>query len=110
MFIERKYRRVMAGEDVDVAPEASEMLFQADDVADVIAEVTGKPVKAEVSDDKTGAVEFTVGDPEDGDVYVVEPEGDEEVVESAHRISRNRKSVQASSRVSNARRRNARRR
>lgn len=97
MFIQKKARRVTAGEDVDVTPEASEILFQADDVADVIAEVTGEDVSADIADEETGAVEFTVGDPDNGDSYIVEPEGDEEQVESATKASSRKRAVKASS-------------
>lgn len=99
MYIQKKTnRRVTAGEDVDVTPEASEILFQADDVADVIAEVTGEDVSADIADEETGAVEFTVGDPEDGNSYIVEPEGDEEVVETSKRIPARKRAVKASAR------------
>lgn len=97
MFIQKKARRVTAGEDVDVTPEAQEILFQADDVADVIAEVTGEDVSADIADEETGAVEFTVGDPETGDSYIVEPDGDEEQVESATKTSPRKRAVKASS-------------
>lgn len=97
MFIQKKARRVTAGEDVDVTPEASEILFQADDVADVIAEVTGEDVSADIADEETGAVEFTVGDPETGDSYIVEPDGDEEQVESATKAAPRKRAVKASS-------------
>ncbi len=73
---------------VDVAPEASDLLFEAEDVAELVAEVTGEEVAVTVDED---AVSFEVGD----DVFTVEPEGDEEVLEST-RIKRNKKSVKAS--------------
>lgn len=74
-----KRRRVTAGEDMGgttVAPEAQELLFEAEDVAELVAEVTGEPV--EVTTEEDGAVTFGVGD----DEYTVEAEGTEEVLES----------------------------
>lgn len=60
---------------VDVAPEASELLFEAEDVAELLAEATGEAVEVTVEED---AVTFAVGE----DVYTVEPEGNEEILES----------------------------
>lgn len=77
MFITKSTKKVMAEEQVvDVAPEATDLLFEATDVAEVIAEVTGQDVAVEADGD---VVEFTVGE----DVYTVEAEGDEEILESA---------------------------
>ena len=58
-----------------------EILFEASDVAEVLAEVTGEPVDYTV-DDETTEVTFTVGD----DEVTVTPEGDEEVVEESTRV------------------------
>lgn len=58
-----------------------EILFEAADVAEVLAEVTGEPVDYTV-DDETTEVTFTVGD----DEITVTPEGDEEVVEESTRV------------------------
>lgn len=82
-------RRVMA--DTDVAPEATELLFEAEDVADLVAEVTGEDVDV-TADDTT--VTFDIGD----ESYTVEAEGDEEAVESSVRISRRKRTVAASTR------------
>lgn len=76
---------------VDVAPEASDLLFEAEDVAELIAEVTGDPVEVTAEDD---AVVFAVGDEE----FTVEAEGDEEVLESVRRPLRNKRPVSASRR------------
>ena len=57
MYRNRKFRNIMA--DTEVAPEASELLFEADDVAELVAEVTGEDVTVEADEDK---VEFTVGE------------------------------------------------
>lgn len=62
--------------EVIVDPEATDLLFEAEDVAELLAEVTGETVEVEVTDD---AVEFAIGE----DVYTVEAEGDEEVLEAA---------------------------
>lgn len=87
----RNGRRVFADAEIDVAPEATELLFEADDVAELVAEVTGEDVSVEVADE---GVEFTVGE----DVITVEPEGDEELLEASTRI-RGRKAVKASTRA-----------
>lgn len=89
MFITKSSKKVMADEQIiDVAPEATDLLFEATDVAEVIAEVTGEDVAVE-ADGET--VEFTVGE----DVYTVEAEGDEEVLEAA-RIRKSARPVRAS--------------
>ena len=75
------------GAMVDVAPEASELLFEAEDVAELIAEVTGSDVEVTVEED---SVKFTVDDVD----YTVAAEGDEEILESS-RIY-NKKSIKAS--------------
>lgn len=75
--------------EVTVDPEATELLFQAEDVAELVAEVTGMPVEVTVDED---SVKFAVGD----DEFTVEPEGDEEVVESAVKMPKTKKPVKAS--------------
>ena len=80
-------------EEVAVAPEATDLLFEAEDVAELVAEVTGDEVAVEVAEDE---VVFTVGE----DEFTVTPEGDEELVESATRkASRRSSSVKASRKV-----------
>lgn len=93
MFIQKKRgsRRVMA--ETDVAPEAAELLFQAEDVAELVAEVTGEVVEVE-ADDQGESVTFNVGD----DAFTVEAEGDEEAVESCTRPARSKRPVAASTR------------
>jgi len=81
-------RRVMA--DTEVAPEATDLLFETEDVAEILAEVTGEDVVAEASEE---GVEFTVGD----EVFTAEPEGDEEVLEASTRVLK--RSVKASTRA-----------
>ena len=85
-------------EDVD-----SELLFEADDVASIIAEITEEPVDYTV-DDETSEVTFTYGDAE----ITVTPEGDEEVVEQSTRVIG--KKVQASKMAKPARKVSASRR
>lgn len=89
MFIEK--RKITAGEEVEVAPEATDLLFEADDVAELVAEVTEQEVSVETTDE--GEVEFTVGEDE---VFTVTPEGDEEVLEAVRVPFKNKKSVKAS--------------
>lgn len=95
MFIQktrgRMGRRVMA--DTEVAPEAAELLFQAEDVAELVAEVTGEVVEVE-ADDAGEAVTFNIGE----ESYTVEAEGGEETVESCTRVGRSRRPVSASTR------------
>ena len=69
MFIQRK--RIVADEELDttpaatadVDPEATDLLFETEDVAELVAEVTGEPVEVTVEDD---SVKFAVGDDEFG--------------------------------------------
>ena len=64
-----------AGE-VEIASEATELLFEAEDVAELVAAVTGEDVEVTADEDQ---VTFTV----DGTDYTVEPEGDEEILEAS---------------------------
>ena len=74
--------------ETEIPEEATELLFEAQDVADLVAEVTGEDV--EVAESAT----FTVGDTD----YTVEAEGTEEVVAEARRVSRGSRSVNSSRR------------
>lgn len=78
---------------VDVTPEATDLLFETEDVAQLLAEVTDSEVAVDVDED-TDQITFTVDDVP----YVVEPEGDEEVLEATRRPLKGKKSVKASSR------------
>lgn len=89
MFIQR--RKIVADEEVNVAPEATDLLFEANDVAELVAEVTGEAVEVE-ADDST--VTFTVGE----DQFTVEAEGDEEVLEATRRPLKNKRAVSATTR------------
>ena len=85
MMIQR--RRIAASTEVDgqgasVAPEASDLLFEAEDVAELVAEVTGEAVE----------VTFAVGE----DEFTVQAEGDEEILESVRKPMRNKRTVAAS--------------
>lgn len=65
-----------AGE-VTVDDEATDLLFETDDVAQLVAEVTGMDVDV-TPDPETDAVTFAVGD----DEFTVTPDGNEEVLEA----------------------------
>ena len=80
-----------ADEDVNVAPEATDLLFEAEDVAQLVAEVTGQPVDVDTAEDGN-SVEFTVGE----DVFTVTAEGDEEVLEAVRKPLKKKKPVSAS--------------
>ena len=79
-------------QDVEVAPEATDLLFETEDVAQLLADVTDSEVTADV-DEETDAIVFNV---EGNGEYVVEPEGDEEILEATRRPMRGKKSVKAS--------------
>lgn len=92
-------RRIAASEDVDIVedefvedtdvivdPSATELVFETEDVAQLIAEVTGDTVEVEADED---SVVFTVGDAD----YTVEPEGDEEILETSRKVMKGKKSV-----------------
>ena len=86
---QRKMRNIKA--DTDIAPEAMDLLFEVEDVAQILAEATGKDV--EVAADET-EVTFDI----DGQSFTVEAEGDEEVVEESVRAKKNTRTVSASRR------------
>lgn len=81
--------------DVEVSPEATELLFETEDVAQLLAEVTQQPVDVDTTDNGE-SVEFTVGD----DVYTVESEGDEEVLESVRKPFKRKKAIKSSRQIS----------
>lgn len=92
MMIQR--RRIAASTEVDgqgasVAPEASDLLFEAEDVAELVAEVTGEAVEVTADEDQ---VTFAVGE----DEFTVQAEGDEEILESVRKPMRNKRTVAAS--------------
>lgn len=78
--------------DVDIAPEASDLLFEVEDVAELVAEVTGEEVSVTAEDD---VITFEVGD----DAFTVEADGDEEILESTKRPLKGKAPVKASKKV-----------
>lgn len=96
MFIQK--RRIFADDEimvdetgsgsVEVAPEASDLLFETQDVAELLAEATGEVVDVTAEDD---TVIFAVGEEE----FTVTADGDEEVLESVRKNFRNKRSVAA---------------
>lgn len=79
----------VSGGGVNVAPEASDLLFEAEDVAELIAEVTGQDVAVTADED---LVKFEVG----GEEFTVSADGDEEILESTRKALRGKKPVRAS--------------
>lgn len=63
--------------DVSVDEEATDLLFETDDVAQLVAEVTGEDVQV-TTDPETDSVVFGIGQ----DEFTVTPEGDEEILEA----------------------------
>ena len=86
----KRNRKVMA--NTDVAPEATDLLFEAEDVAQLVAEITGQDV--EVTADENEVTFDIAGD--DFGSFTIEAEGDEEVVEMSVRAKRNTRKVTAS--------------
>ena len=84
-----------AEEEVVVAPEASDLLFEAEDVAELLAEVTGETVEATADED---VVTFAIGDGDTIEEYTVTAEGDEEILEASTRVRRGARPVRASRR------------
>lgn len=78
----------------DVAVEETDLLFEAADVAELLAEVTGESVDVTVQDDGE-SVDFAIGD----DVYTIQAEGDEEILETSRRALAGKRTVSASSRT-----------
>jgi len=83
--------------DVSVDPEATELVFEAEDVAELLAEATGQDVAVTVD---TDAVVFEVGEEE----FTVQPDGGEEILESSRKSLRSKKTVAASRKVAANRR------
>ena len=84
------------GGSVNVDPEATELVFETEDVAELVAEITGEDVEV-VADENE--ITFTIGDTD----YTVEAEGGEEVLEASTSVRR-RNAIQASRRAANNRR------
>lgn len=96
-----KRRRVYADEEVSVAPEATDLLFEAEDVAELVAEVTGEVVDVTADGD---SVVFAIGEGEGAEEFTVTAEGDEEVLEATRRPLRGKRTVAASRKVAPRRR------
>ena len=84
-----KGRRVMA--ETEIADEATELLFEVEEVAELIANVTGEDVEVTADGD---TAEFAVGE----DVFTVEAEDTTEVLESRC-IRKSAKRVSASAKA-----------
>ena len=91
----KKRTRVVADAEVNVEPEASELLFEAEDVAELLAEVTGEVVDVTADSDQ---VVFSVGEGEDAQEFTAVPETDAEILESSRRNLRGKRTVSASRR------------
>lgn len=108
MFIQKTRKKITANDDINnvdidlqdttddgevvIEPEATDLLFEAEDVAELLAEATGETVEVSVEDD---SVEFAVGE----DVFTVEAEGDEEILEASSSLRlRGKRQVAASTR------------
>lgn len=90
-IVERDIKDDGIADDVIIAPEAEAILFETEDVAELVADIVEDTV--EVSTDlDTGEVVFAVGD----DEYTVIPDEDAEYVSSSRRIAR-RNRIHASS-------------
>ena len=109
MRVINRNRRIMAEDememeqgvdDIVVAPEATDLLFEAEDVAELVAEVTGEVVEVTAEGDD---VTFAIGEGETAEEYTVSAEGDEEVLEAVRRPLRGKKSVAASRRLARRR-------
>ena len=77
-----------ATEEVVVTEGAQDLLFEAEDVAELLAEVTGEPVEVTAEED---TVVFAVGE----DEFTVQADGNEEVLESVRKPLRGKKTVSA---------------
>ena len=94
MYINKRAIRAsedMAEAEATVAAEVTDMLFEAEDVAELVAEVTGKPVEVTADEDE---VVFNV----DGDEFTVSAEGDEEILETARKPFSGKRGIKASTR------------
>lgn len=87
--IKNRNRNVMA--DTDVAEEAVDLLFEAPDVAELLADVSGEDVEVTAENE---SVVFDVG----GETYTCEAEPNDEVVESSTRILPQKRRIAASTR------------
>ncbi|MBQ2856559.1 MAG: hypothetical protein IJE78_05415 [Bacteroidaceae bacterium] len=77
--------------DVTVDPSATDLLFEAEDVAELVAEVTGEVVEVTADGDE---VVFSVGDND----FTVTADGDEEMLEASTKMLRGKRRVMAARR------------
>ncbi len=87
--VRARNRRVTA--DTDFAEEVSDFVFDTNDVAELVADVTGEDVEVGVSEDGE-SVEFSVGD----EVFICSGELSDEPIKSASKIGCRKKRVSAS--------------
>ena len=80
--------------EVEVDPAATDLLFEAEDVAELLAEVTDQVVEVSVDGED---VIFSVGE----DEFTITPEGDEELLEASTKVMK--KSVAANKQVAKKR-------
>lgn len=80
--MKRRNARIKA--DTEVAEEAVDLLFETEDVAELIAEVTGEDVDVTADGE---VVEFSVGD----ETYTCSAEPGDEIVESSTRVKTKRR-------------------
>lgn len=93
MKINKNGTRVVA--ETEVSPEATDLLFETEDVAELLAEATGEVVTADTTDDGNTVV-FEVGEGEETEVFEVTAEGDEEILEASTRKLAGKSRVAAS--------------
>lgn len=102
MYIQNgKRRRIVAEDEVNVAPEATDLLFEAEDVAELVAEVTGEVVDVTADGDN---VVFAIGEGENAEEFTVTAEGDEEILEASRRNFAGKRRVAASRKAAPRRR------
>ena len=87
--VRARNRRVTA--DTNAAQGVSDFVFDTDDVAELVADVTGEDVEVGVSEDGE-SVEFSVGD----EMFICSGEPFDESVETASKIGHRKKRVSAS--------------
>lgn len=93
-----KDKKRMIKANADIAPEATDLLFETEDVAQLIAEITGQDVEVTADENE---VTFDIG--EEFGSFTVEADGGEEIVESSVRSMRKRNSVTASRKITASR-------
>lgn len=77
--VEEPMDEVVEEPEIEIDPEATALVFEVEDVAQLVAEITEEDVEVEAEED---FVEFTVGE----ETFTVEAEGDEEILEASSRV------------------------